>query len=74
MSKNQKQVALVTGGNKGLGLEIARQLGRLGHTVVLGSRDAKRGEEAAAKLVQRGPAIDFAARIEALKVHRGHLT
>src|SRR5450432_3559937 len=52
MSKNQKQVALVTGGNKGLGLEIARQLGRLGHTVVLGSRDAKRGEEAAAKLVK----------------------
>jgi len=51
----QKQpVALITGANKGLGLEIARQLGQRGYTVVLGSRDAERGRAAAALLRQEG--------------------
>jgi NAD(P)-dependent dehydrogenase (short-subunit alcohol dehydrogenase family) len=45
-----KKVAFITGANKGLGLEIARQLGKQGHIVVLGSRDAQKGEEAAATL------------------------
>jgi NAD(P)-dependent dehydrogenase (short-subunit alcohol dehydrogenase family) len=31
-------VALVTGGNRGTGLELCRQLARRGHAVVLGSR------------------------------------
>ncbi|WP_431964595.1 hypothetical protein [Nocardia sp. bgisy134] len=31
--------ALITGGNKGLGLETARRLGELGWTIFLGSRD-----------------------------------
>ncbi len=44
------RIALITGANKGLGLETARQLGRLGMTVLLGSRDAKKGEDAAAQL------------------------
>jgi NAD(P)-dependent dehydrogenase (short-subunit alcohol dehydrogenase family) len=52
-------VSLVTGGNKGIGLEICRQLARKGHTVLLGSRDLKRGEEAAAKL--RGDKLDVTA-------------
>ncbi len=43
-------VALITGGNKGIGLETARQLGRLGITVLIGARDAARGEAAAAEL------------------------
>ena len=34
-----KTVALITGANKGLGLEIARQLGKQGLIVVLGARD-----------------------------------
>jgi NAD(P)-dependent dehydrogenase (short-subunit alcohol dehydrogenase family) len=46
----QKKVALITGANKGLGLETARQLGALGVTVLLGSRDKARGESAAATL------------------------
>lgn len=37
---------IVTGGNKGIGLEICRQLGQLGHTVILGSRDYVKGVEA----------------------------
>lgn len=47
-------IALVTGGNKGIGLEICRQLGRLGHTVLLGARNKKRGEDAARQLAAEG--------------------
>ena len=45
-----KKIALVTGANKGIGLEVARQLGKAGLTVFLGARNAGLGEEAAAKL------------------------
>jgi NAD(P)-dependent dehydrogenase (short-subunit alcohol dehydrogenase family) len=38
---NEKRVALLTGANKGLGLEIARQLGKQGITVVLSARGDK---------------------------------
>ena len=40
------KVALITGANKGIGLEIARQLGHQGITVVVGSRNPQRGQEA----------------------------
>jgi NAD(P)-dependent dehydrogenase (short-subunit alcohol dehydrogenase family) len=46
--------ALVTGANKGLGLETARRLGALGWTVYVGARDAGRGREAVAKLAAEG--------------------
>jgi NAD(P)-dependent dehydrogenase (short-subunit alcohol dehydrogenase family) len=49
-----KKVALVTGSNKGIGFEIARQLGRRGMTVLIGARDEKRGAEAAGKLRDEG--------------------
>jgi NAD(P)-dependent dehydrogenase (short-subunit alcohol dehydrogenase family) len=45
-----KKVALITGANKGLGLEIARQLGQQGFFVVLGARDTAKAEAAAALL------------------------
>src|SRR5687768_16524588 len=48
------KVALVTGANKGIGKEIARQLGEAGHTVLIGSRDLARGEAAAKELVADG--------------------
>lgn len=49
-----KTIALVTGANKGLGLEIARQLGKKGLTVVLGARDEARGNAAVAELQREG--------------------
>jgi NAD(P)-dependent dehydrogenase (short-subunit alcohol dehydrogenase family) len=49
-----KRTALVTGGNRGIGLAIARQLAELGMTVLLGARDLHAGEQAAASLTQLG--------------------
>jgi NAD(P)-dependent dehydrogenase (short-subunit alcohol dehydrogenase family) len=51
---NGKKVALITGANKGLGFEMARQLGQAGVTVVLAARDADKGEAAAAALKAEG--------------------
>ncbi|TDD15687.1 SDR family NAD(P)-dependent oxidoreductase [Kribbella turkmenica] len=48
------RIALVTGANKGIGKEIARQLGQAGFTVLTGSRNLARGEAAAAELVAEG--------------------
>ncbi|KAL6911891.1 hypothetical protein ACP4OV_000696 [Aristida adscensionis] len=45
-----KRVALVTGGNRGMGFEICRQLASNGLAVVLTARSAARGAEAVAKL------------------------
>jgi NAD(P)-dependent dehydrogenase (short-subunit alcohol dehydrogenase family) len=45
---HDKLVALVTGANKGIGLQIAKDLAARGLTVLVGSRDAGRGEKAAA--------------------------
>jgi NAD(P)-dependent dehydrogenase (short-subunit alcohol dehydrogenase family) len=48
------KVALISGANKGIGLETARQLGKLGVTVVLGARDLVKGEAAADGLRAEG--------------------
>lgn len=45
-----KQIALITGANKGIGFEIAHQLGTQGITVLVGARDLARGEAAVQKL------------------------
>jgi NAD(P)-dependent dehydrogenase (short-subunit alcohol dehydrogenase family) len=47
---SESTIALVTGANKGLGRETVRRLAELGWTVLLGSRSAERGAEAAAAL------------------------
>jgi NAD(P)-dependent dehydrogenase (short-subunit alcohol dehydrogenase family) len=48
------KVALITGANRGIGLETAKQLGEKGITVVLGSRKLSDAEAAAAKLKAQG--------------------
>lgn len=45
-----RKVALITGANKGIGFEIARQLGAQGITILAGVRDQARGEAAVQKL------------------------
>ena len=49
---------LITGANKGLGFETARRLIEAGHTVYVGARDIRRGEEAAARLGARFVRLD----------------
>ena len=54
-----KKVALITGANKGIGMETSRQLGKLGYAVLLGARDVPKGEAAAKQL--RADGIDARA-------------
>ena len=49
---------LVTGANRGLGLEVARQLAAAGHQVWIGARDPARGQEAADQLGARSVQLD----------------
>jgi NAD(P)-dependent dehydrogenase (short-subunit alcohol dehydrogenase family) len=53
-STPDRKVALVTGANKGIGRASAEQLATLGMTVLIGSRDARRGEAAAAAVRAAG--------------------
>ena len=77
-----KRVAVVTGGNRGIGLEICRQLAKRGLHVELTSRDRSKGEQAAAELRAQGLSVlhrdldvasDESARAlaEALKAEHG---
>ncbi|RMI27435.1 SDR family oxidoreductase [Streptomyces triticirhizae] len=50
----RRKVALVTGANKGIGRGVAEELAARGMTVLLGARDARRGEEAAASVRAAG--------------------
>ena len=49
-----KRIALVTGGNKGIGLQISRNLSNAGCTVLLGARNVGRGEQAVRQLQKAG--------------------
>jgi NAD(P)-dependent dehydrogenase (short-subunit alcohol dehydrogenase family) len=55
---DMRRIALVTGANKGIGLEIARQLAEADVTVVMGARDLTRGQDAANSLAETGLAVE----------------
>jgi len=54
----ERRIALVTGGNRGIGLEACRQLAQLEIRVILGSRDLARGQAAASELRSAGLNVD----------------
>ncbi|WP_224368074.1 SDR family oxidoreductase [Hyalangium versicolor] len=55
---SDKKVAFITGGNRGLGLETAKQLGQLGIFPVIGSRNLEQGRVAVALLRAEGIEAD----------------
>jgi NAD(P)-dependent dehydrogenase (short-subunit alcohol dehydrogenase family) len=62
-----EKVAFITGANKGIGLETARGLGKLGTAVVIGSRDEGRGRAAAEMLKAEGIEKVEAVRFDVTK-------
>ena len=55
--KTHSKFALITGGNKGLGFEICRQLAAEGYTILLGARDLDRAQDAVEKLTAEGSTV-----------------
>lgn len=59
MVKNSSKIALVTGANKGIGKEIARQLAEQGVHVIMGARDRKRGQLTVDELSKQGLSVEL---------------
>jgi len=81
-TENNKRVALVTGANQGVGLQVAKELVAHGFMVLVGSRNLKRGEDAAKEIGAGAIAIQLdvtdaasiAAAAEHISREFGHLT
>lgn len=56
---HDSRICLVTGGNRGLGFGICRELAKNGDLVILTARDSKKGESAALKLQKEGGNVIF---------------
>jgi NAD(P)-dependent dehydrogenase (short-subunit alcohol dehydrogenase family) len=59
MKSPTSRIVLITGANKGIGLEIARQVGKAGHSVLVGARDLTLGEAASTILKTEGIEVRF---------------
>ncbi|GAB2555384.1 SDR family oxidoreductase [Spirosoma aerophilum] len=59
MKTEHQRTALITGANKGIGKEIARQLAQKGYAVFIGARDMAKGREAAEELCEAGYEATF---------------
>ncbi len=57
--KTALKTVLITGANKGIGLEVCRQLARAGHRIILSARSAERGENAVTELAAEGLGVEF---------------
>ena len=57
-NENQKTI-LVTGANRGIGLEVCRQLGALGHHIFLAARNSEMGKNAVSDLKSENINADF---------------
>jgi len=53
LKKDTRRIALITGANKGIGFEVAQQLGKQGVHVLIGARNSSRGKIAAAQLTSQ---------------------
>ncbi|WMV11391.1 hypothetical protein MTR67_004776, partial [Solanum verrucosum] len=55
------RIAVVSGGNKGIGLEICRQLASKGIVVILTARDEKKGNEAVIDMLKQVDVTDISS-------------
>lgn len=72
---SRKEIALITGANKGIGLQIATELAAQGLTVIIGARDAQKGTKAADRIEGDVHALQLdvtdQASVEAAAAHIG---
>ena len=59
MQPESREVAVVTGANRGIGFEVCRQLSQLNITTILTSRDEDKGKRAAGDLIRSGEEVIF---------------